>query len=258
MSEIAALAKLSWRNPHTGELCEYVLGSGATVTIGRSSNNDVQIAEQHVSRQHALLNFRDGIFFVADLSSSNGTFVNDQRISEPFPLFAGDTIRLYVPELRFLAADEEDEIAAAQTGRLILPSQGNGSKASLIVTNGTQEGDHIALHSDKMEIGRATSDATWEIKLHDRAVSRPHARIERGPAGWLLTDLGSSNGSLVNDAALTAHVPQALRDGDRVTLGGTILLFRQDWQSPYASEDTPPSGTVPVLDDDYNPPTRMG
>jgi ABC-type multidrug transport system ATPase subunit len=46
----------------------------------------------HVSRRHALLTVRDGTVALSDLGSSNGTFVNGQRISRPTPLKAGDRI----------------------------------------------------------------------------------------------------------------------------------------------------------------------
>ncbi len=97
-----ALAKITWYHPDTGEKQEYILMEGATVSIGRSSNNDIAIPEQHVSRQHAVINYRDGIFMLTDLNSANGTFVNDAQLSEPFPLASGDEIRLYVPMLVLL------------------------------------------------------------------------------------------------------------------------------------------------------------
>lgn len=97
------VARLQWEDPQTHEKREHLLTEGATATIGRSSNNDIQIAEQHVSRNHAVINYREGVFMVNDLGSSNGTFVNDQAVEAPFPLFAGDEIRLYVPVIRFLA-----------------------------------------------------------------------------------------------------------------------------------------------------------
>lgn len=222
-----ALARLRWHDPHSNHICDFVLREGATATIGRSSNNDIQIAEQHVSRQHAVVSYRNGVFFVADLSSSNGTFVNNERVNEPFPLFAGDTIRLYVPEIQFLAADEADLEIAEQTGRVILPSA-EGGQASLIATNGPQEGQSLALVGKELLIGRATSDATWQIRLQDRSVSRPHAVLRLKNDRWFLSDLGSSNGTFVNGEPLTGEAQRQLADGDTLMFGGATLLFRSD------------------------------
>jgi len=232
MSDLEALAKLVWQDPNTEELCEYVLVEGSTATIGRSSNNDIQISEQHVSRQHAVVNYRDGIFMITDLGSSNGTYVNEKRIDEPFPLFAGDEVRLYVPIMKFEAAGAADMQLAEETGRLIVPTSPTG-QGSLVVTNGPQEGQTIPLLLDKVTIGRATHNATWEVLLQDPSVSRPHARLQRkDDARWYLFDLDSSNGTAVNHQDVDAKDGVVLNDGDMITLGGSILLFRSGWIAP--------------------------
>ncbi|MBZ0298322.1 MAG: FHA domain-containing protein, partial [Anaerolineae bacterium] len=138
-----SLAKITWSDPKTEETQEFVLTEGATASIGRMENNDICIPEQHVSRQHAVINYRDGIFMITDLGSANGTFVNDRQLDGPFPLASGDEIRLYVPLLRFSATvTEEDERNAQEHGTLITPTNGTG-KGKLIITTGPQEGQTI-------------------------------------------------------------------------------------------------------------------
>ncbi len=231
-SQPAALAKISWRDSATGELNEFVLLEGATATIGRSAGNNICVPERHVSRQHAVIHYRDGIFMISDLGSANGTFVNDQRLTDPFPLAGGDVIRLFVPELTFSAAvSEADQQAASTHGTLIVPV-GTGGRPHLSVTSGPQEGMEIDLTGDTMTIGRATANAAWEISLQDRAVSRPHARLEPVPDAetetWRIVDLGSANGTLVNGAPVDGEAGHILRDGDVMTIGETMLLFRMD------------------------------
>ncbi len=223
-----ALAKLRWKDPHTNAWCEFVLVEGATATIGRSSNNDIQIAEQHVSRNHTVINYRDGIFMCSDLGSSNGTFVNDNKVTEPFPLFAGDVIRLFVPTIDFLVADQEDVMQATQSGQIIKPTDDEG-QASLIVTNGPQEGQTIPLLLPTVTVGRATSNANWEVVLQDASVSRPHARLIRDGKHWTIIDLGSSNGTRVN-AVPVKDVPHPIQDGDTLELGFSMLVFRVGWR----------------------------
>src|SRR5579859_7326377 len=96
-----SLAKISWADPTNNELRDLILVEGATASIGRLPENDICIPERHVSRQHAVIAFQDGVFVIKDLSSANGTFINDsqERITAPFPLMDGDRIRLYVPVL---------------------------------------------------------------------------------------------------------------------------------------------------------------
>lgn len=220
-----SLAKLTWSHPQTGLTQEHILTEGATATLGRASSNDIHVPEQHVSRQHAVINYRDGIFMITDLGSANGTFVNDQQISEPFPLFSGDQIRLYVPVLAFSAAvSEEDQRRAREQGTVITATVDTG-QYRLNITTGPQEGEIIPLLLGQITIGRATSNATWEVSLQDPSVSRPHARLERINGGWLIKDLGSSNGTLVN-GVLVDEAGYPLHDGDLIKLGASLMLFR--------------------------------
>jgi pSer/pThr/pTyr-binding forkhead associated (FHA) protein len=52
----------------------------AVVSIGRSSDNDIQLKDKYTSRNHMILWGQDGRFFVKDLGSGNGTFVNGRKI----------------------------------------------------------------------------------------------------------------------------------------------------------------------------------
>ncbi|NDJ76584.1 MAG: FHA domain-containing protein [Chloroflexi bacterium] len=221
------LAKVTWEDPETGQLREFVLEEGATATIGRSPNNQVCIPERHVSRQHAVISFRDGIFMLSDLGSANGTFVNDMRLTDPYPLMHGDVIRLYVPTLEFSAVvtAEEHELARV-TGTLIVPASPEG-RPSLLITSGPQEGAQIAILTPRLTIGRATREANWDISLQDRAVSRPHAEIVLSDDGeWSVNDMGSANGTVVNGIPIVPGEPHPLQDGTVITLGETTILFR--------------------------------
>ncbi|MGB1286983.1 MAG: FHA domain-containing protein [Aggregatilineales bacterium] len=227
---MSTLAKLIWQDPHTSKSTEFVLVEGAIATIGRSANNDIQIPEQHISRQHAVIQYRDGVFLINDLDSSNGTFVNDKPVEEPFPLFAGDNIRLYVQEIRFAAADATDVDRARESHSLIMPTTSNFN-CSLTVTNGPQEGQTFPLLLDDVRVGRATTTATWEIMLQDPSISRPHARLKRINGHWHIYDLTSSNGTSVNNVEVDERRGFILNDGDILTLGGAVLLFRAGWVS---------------------------
>lgn len=222
---VSALAKIIWKHPQTAVVQEFVLGEGATAMIGRQVGNDICIPEQHVSRQHAVINYRDGIFMISDLGSANGTFVNDIQLTEAFPLASGDEIRLYVPLLTFSAAVSEDDARQAESQGTLITATINTGKGKLIITNGPQEGHTIPLLLTKVTVGRATSKADWEIGLQDPSVSRPHARLELIEGNWVLFDLGSANGTLVNNAPISDK-GRPLRDGDIMTLGATIILFR--------------------------------
>lgn len=224
-SQQQGLAKLTWEDPVTKQQREFVLMEGATASIGRSSSNDISIPERHVSRQHAVIAFRDGMFTISDLGSANGTFVNDRRLMEPFPLAHGDVIRLYVPSIAFSAVvTDEEQSNARRTGTLIAPLNGEGMPR-LLVTAGPQEGTEFPLHQETMTVGRTTTDTAWDIPLQDRAVSRPHCRFSQKGDAWTVMDMGSANGTTLNGTPVTAD-PRMLKDGDVLSVGETTLLFR--------------------------------
>jgi pSer/pThr/pTyr-binding forkhead associated (FHA) protein len=225
-TETNSLARITWSDPTSGTVKEFVLMEGATATIGRHASNDICIPEQHVSRQHAVINYRSGMFVLTDLGSANGTFLNDQQVAQPLPLVAGDVIRLYVPILQFSALVSDDERREAERNGTLISATTSTGKGKLIITNGPQEGNIIPLLLRTVRIGRATSKADWEIGLQDLSVSRPHARMELTEKHWMVYDLGSSNGTFVNDTPVNEK-GRLLRDGDKVTFGNTVALFRE-------------------------------
>ena len=63
------------------------------VNIGRAEYNDIVLPEESVSTQHAKLQRRDGIWVLVDLGSTNGTFVDGEKIEGETPLAPGSTVR---------------------------------------------------------------------------------------------------------------------------------------------------------------------
>jgi len=67
---------------------------GDQINIGRDSTNEVTINDSEVSRRHARLTFQGGKYVLEDLGSTNGTFVNGQRLAGPRVLKAGEVVSL--------------------------------------------------------------------------------------------------------------------------------------------------------------------
>ena len=82
------------------------------------------------------------------------------------------------------------------------------------------DGQRYPLADASATIGRLSE---CDVVVDDPGASRQHATIRRTDSGFLLTDLGSTNGTLVNDQPIQEHV---LQDGDRITIGETVLEFR--------------------------------
>ncbi len=73
------------------------------VLLGRSGKNDIVIADPYISGSHARFTPRDGQYYIEDLNSTNGTFVNDTRLkNEPKVLRNGDRIQMGQVEFVFV------------------------------------------------------------------------------------------------------------------------------------------------------------
>jgi hypothetical protein len=83
-------------------------------------------------------------------------------------------------------------------------------------------GKTYALTHTEMALGR---DPSCAISIADANASRRHATLTQDVVGtWKITDLGSTNGILLNDRPITTAL---LREGDEITLGVTVLQFRE-------------------------------
>ncbi len=80
----------------------------------------------------------------------------------------------------------------------------------------------VELDADGTSVGRADNQ---QLVLHDGSVSGKHARIWC-ETKWLVQDLGSTNGTLLNGAMLDAHEVFELADGDRVSFGRVTMEFQ--------------------------------
>jgi hypothetical protein len=89
----------------------------------------------------------------------------------------------------------------------------------LLITAGSGRGQTFELRGE-VHLGRSRTNA---VSLADGKVSRNHARLDPIRSTYILTDLGSANGTFVNGVRITQ--PVRLRDGDLLQAGDTQLVF---------------------------------
>jgi two-component system, cell cycle response regulator len=95
-------------------------------------------------------------------------------------------------------------------------------EACLIIIRGTPQGHRFFLTQEEMAIGR---DPSAEISVSDQSISRKHAKIIKDGNKVLLADLGSSNGTFVNDKKVPTGTSVVLAKEDMIKLGNSILKF---------------------------------
>ncbi len=66
----------------------------ASMTVGRAPECELRVEDTYASQQHARLFAKNNSWFVEDLGSTNGTFVNDQKLAAPAMLQPGDRVRV--------------------------------------------------------------------------------------------------------------------------------------------------------------------
>jgi len=99
---------------------------------------------------------------------------------------------------------------------------GKGGGAAIVLLEDGRDAKAYRLDKDTVAIGRLPE---CDIVISDPGASRRHATITRDDGEYVLTDLGSTNGTIVNDEPVGEHV---LSDGDRITIGNTVLEFRRE------------------------------
>ena len=188
---------------------EYIV-SPTGISIGRDAGCDVVVPSPEVSRKHAELMAGPSGYTVTDLST-NGVFVNGERVAKVRTLARGDVLRLGTEEVRFYA-DVAVTPAAMPVGvpasapppaaapapapapaAAAAPTDTRPSLATLELMNeGPLKGTKFDIRVPLTHVGRGAHN---DVVLSDDTVSDSHAKIQKREGGWYLVDMGSSNGT---------------------------------------------------------------
>jgi len=90
----------------------------SSVLIGRHQECDLRLFDETTSRRHARIVVEDGDVSLSDLGSSNGTWLNGERITGPARLFDGDVVRIGDTQLRYLSGEGSDRATVVEGGAL--------------------------------------------------------------------------------------------------------------------------------------------
>ena len=253
MTSIQDFKLVQEAGPSSGE--EFILDK-PEVVIGRDPSADWTIAFTAVSRNHAKVYESDGGYKIEDMGSSNGTFVNGEKISSATELKPGDKIMLgKAVELSYLAPQEEAaaeeappadsvdatrlempavpeaEVNATVERKVEVPNENAqtvigevlpemvaapDAPAELAVTVAGATPESYSLTKNTITIGRADDN---DVVINSPIVSRNHARLELADGGYQITVLPeASNPVFVGGTEVKGTA--RLRHTDKLRIGG--------------------------------------
>lgn len=221
------------------------------VTIGRREGNTIRLTDRNVSRNHARLTRTDDTTFrVEDLSSRNGTKINNDPVTEKKnTVTPGDQI--YIGDYNL--SIRTDVAEGVPMGRQMDPGDNAGigkvtSHARLVMLTGITPGKEFDLNVNLYVLGRSEEA---NLRIDDPSISRAHARLDGDDHQWTISDLDSINGILVNGVKRDDYL---LKSGDIIELGTVQLRFVPPGE-PY--EYRPPSDGSVAADTSSGKPNKL-
>lgn len=235
-------AKLTLPDGTVFELPEGVFGAGRIEA-------DVTIPDAYMSRAHAEIRVEKGKIGITDLGSTNGTYINGNRIAsgEIYVLHPGDVLTLGKTVVKWEAFYHGE--AAAESAALgpDSPESDSGVEAdagikadaaspeaepietesrplsgwALVCTN--RQHPPIELWEGAQTLGRSAAKSDRVIE-GDSFISGRHAEIETGEDGVYLTDLGSTNGTIVNGSLASPGDRILLLENAAIAIGETEFV----------------------------------
>jgi len=77
------------------------------ITIGRNDGNDIHFKDIELSNHHAMFYFHQNQWWIEDIHSTNGTFINGEKLKDPTVLFSDDILRCGVKEWKIMIGNQE-------------------------------------------------------------------------------------------------------------------------------------------------------
>lgn len=213
--------------------------------IGRASDCDVVIDNLNISRHHSQIQKREGLYYLEDLKSNNGTFLNGESISSEMLTF-GDEIGIGKHTLRFDSHSRLSRAAgslpaaspahasgmdAADGGTVVVKAEQMAAfqakmtaarRAHLRVSGLKGSPPVVKLTGGETRLGRS---AVCEVRIPGLFVGRTHAIIGRRSSGYHIEHVGGVRALRINGAPSPG---QNLRDGDIIQIGRACMTFHDE------------------------------
>lgn len=189
------------------------------IDIGREEGDVILQNDAYACPRHARVYWRNGHFWVQDLGSVNGVYA---RLNAPERLSNGDMVLIGLEVFRFelVSPHETAREPAFERGTRLFGSPALPRYARLVQRTGEGVSSNVLyLSKTQSTLGRESGDFVF---TDDAFMSRQHATFTRQQDGtFLLTDLGSSNGTFV-----AIRDERVLPDGGHVRIGQHLFRLK--------------------------------
>ncbi|MDR2460233.1 MAG: FHA domain-containing protein [Deltaproteobacteria bacterium] len=192
---------------HSTDLGDIFAAEGDKLIVGSMKPPaDVRLEADFISKKHLKITNLNGRILIEDLGSTNGTFINNNRIQKEVTLNPGDVLRLGavpgVAEFHLMMSSGSLVKLKSSTGEPVTLSSNSFTPLTLF------PGQELTIGSSKLNS---------QVVLMAPFISRAHMRVTNINGRVLVEDLGSTNGTFINNLRLLA--PQFLNAGDILRLG---------------------------------------
>ena len=243
------MARLTVRH-HGKEIANLTLEPGQEYIAGRGADCAIRLdAERGISRHHLKVAEQDGRWVAQSLSNfllmqRGGESLDVLELTEstvfavpPFefvfepsaapravaaPAPGENLPTFYIPRATARAEHNEDHTAPRANNEATVAGQGVTLVPFLRIAYPEGGEDVLKLEGQSWTAGR---ESACEITVNSAHMSRRHFELSRSGAGYFITDLGSSNGTKLNNEALPAHEPKRLDSGDEIRVQNVVMTF---------------------------------
>jgi len=232
---LALMLRLNGKN-----LERYSFKIGRKVTIGRRSSNDIVIENLSVSGQHAKIELKAQGYYITDLDSTNGTFVNGKRVTHLW-LNNDDVISIGKYEL-VVSTEDKGRPAEIDVGKMdstvIMDAESYRAmleeKATEVFSRSAKDGpgiltpltgaqNQVVLENNLVSIGKS---AESDIVARGLFVGKTAATISKRADGYFLSYAGGRVKPRINGKIINKSV--RLNEGDMLKIGSLKMQFSQE------------------------------
>jgi pSer/pThr/pTyr-binding forkhead associated (FHA) protein/Mg-chelatase subunit ChlD len=210
--------------------------------IGRDPNNDVVIPKNTISSFHAVIEYKDGFFYLEDQRSMNNTVLAGEDLKPHLPrrLKSGDEIRFHVYRFKFIipdtipsgktmidfhaptkSFDKHEETTVKELPPL--------PQAIMVDVKNITGRKTIRLKKVINKIGRGPGN---DIDISQHSISGLHATIEYRNGFFYLEDQRSKNKTTLGGVEIHPHVPTKLKSGDEIMFDIYKFIFLLEYEPP--------------------------